>query len=446
MKKLTRAIFLIKFRAFLEMFKQAERSLALMKNKQNSIDREFIEKCQDYRNRLTKCNPDGIWKLFRQTSIPYSMSQKDPSSMEYREEVLQLYKHLAGEEYKEENELTSNKQSAESFDRGFPWTVNDYELIANESSKHTQFFRTLSKFFKFKTLKILEFGAGWGNLTIPMVLSGMDVTAIDIDALFLERIQKRVDFHKQKIKLINADFHDGLERAGGAFDCVVFQSCFHHCLDFEKLLDRLVDRLSDEGIILFLDEPIIENYNFPWGLRYDGESLWAIMFNKWLELGFDHDYFVTLLMKRKLVVSKIPSDQPLYRGQGFCASRGNIGLNFSDVALPRCSDETFHTPRPGDKGRFTKSSSSLPAITGTATYEISMINYRTKKISVKIISSSQKVEIDLQPLESYVAKISVHNHPVTILSETFIPRNETMSDDSQELGVFIDHLKILQGN
>lgn len=42
-------------------------------------------------------------------------------------------------------------------------------------------------------------------------------------------------------------------------------------------------------------EPIVDNFPLPWGLRIDGQSLWAIRRNGWLELGFNSRYFRDLL-------------------------------------------------------------------------------------------------------------------------------------------------------
>jgi hypothetical protein len=75
------------------------------------------------------------------------------------------------------------------------------------------------------------------------------------------------------------------------YDAVVFFECFHHCADHMRLLRALRKAVKPEGCVYFGAEPITDAFPMPWGLRLDGESLWAVRKQGWLELGFTETYF-----------------------------------------------------------------------------------------------------------------------------------------------------------
>ena len=51
------------------------------------------------------------------------------------------------------------------------------------------------------------------------------------------------------------------------------------------------------GRLVFAAEPITDSLRYPWCLRLDGESLWAIRKNGWFELGFQETYFRSTLAR-----------------------------------------------------------------------------------------------------------------------------------------------------
>ena len=103
-----------------------------------------------------------------------------------------------------------------------------------------------------------------------------------------------------QVEVINDDFF-WIESAGRRFDAIVFFESFHHCADHLRLLRSLGPALTPDGHVYFGAEPITPDFPVPWGLRTDGESLWAIRRNGWLELGFHPDYFRQALRQAGLV-------------------------------------------------------------------------------------------------------------------------------------------------
>jgi 2-polyprenyl-3-methyl-5-hydroxy-6-metoxy-1,4-benzoquinol methylase len=144
--------------------------------------------------------------------------------------------------------------------------------------------------------RVLEFGPGFGNTTVALAQMGHHVTAIDIGQNFVDLINARAAKVNTSVEAIVGDFskvHD-LE---GTYDAVLFFECFHHCSDHLDLLAGLDRVVAPGGRVLFAGEPIARSMEVPWGLRMDGESLWAIRTKGWLELGFRRSYFVHALAR-----------------------------------------------------------------------------------------------------------------------------------------------------
>lgn len=180
-------------------------------------------------------------------------------------------------------------------------------VVASELGKAVQAIKTISEHSP-NAESFIEYGSGWGNLVIPLARSGMNVTAIDIDQGFINRTKDEADLLNLRIDLVKSDFIEGTyKRSNCRYDVVIFSSSFHHCLEFFELLNTIRDTiLTPEGKIYFFAEPVYESLSFPWGLRYDGESIWAITCNKWFELGFSEEFFRGMFPKLGMSINEIP--------------------------------------------------------------------------------------------------------------------------------------------
>ena len=216
----------------------------------------------------------------------------DPFSEAFRTAQLDLYQQIAGKVYSNENEITSfNVDNAVR--RPFPF-------VTNSTSTAGEYFMAIGYLLRCMALppgsRVLEFGAGWGISSVWLAQLGHHVTTVDIEPCFCELISRRAAHEGVEIEVINADFFwiEGQQRQ---FDAVIFQGCFHHCDDHLRLLRALVPVVAPQGRIFFGAEPVMQDFPQPWGLRLDGNSLWAIRKNGWLELGFQADYFVRALAR-----------------------------------------------------------------------------------------------------------------------------------------------------
>jgi 2-polyprenyl-3-methyl-5-hydroxy-6-metoxy-1,4-benzoquinol methylase len=223
----------------------------------------------------------------------------DPDSADYASAQFALYEKIAGRGYTTDNEKTQ-------FDPGlmaakpFPYLNNNWEVTGDQ---------LIAIGWIFKCLKlpsgasILEFGPGWGNTTIALARNGYEVTAIEIEENFVNLIREQAQRVPVKVDIRQGDFLDAA-KLGRKFDGVLFFECFHHCGRHNDLLDLMDELVAHGGKVAFAAEPITDDFPLPWGLRLDGQSLWAVRRNGWLELGFTESYFIRSLMRRGWLVTK----------------------------------------------------------------------------------------------------------------------------------------------
>lgn len=398
---------------------------------------EFLRQAKDYKLELAKQSGfDEIYALWQRTSLPYSMEGLDPYSAAYKAQVETLYNALTGEAYEIQNELTSTKVEEAQFERGYPWISGRLDVSAAEMMKVSQAMHALHLTGKSK-MDIIEFGSGWGNLALPLARTGMNVTCVDIDAGFLARLKGHFSRENLHVNAVQGDFIAASETIDIRFDAAVFQASFHHCLDFDKLLHLLSTKLlKDDGAVYFLSEPVVPDYPFPWGLRYDGESLWAIMSNKWLELGFEQDFFTDLLLRNGFFCTRIP-EIPGHVGPGWRAVRGQQGLAFENWVLPRAMDESFHVATGAGYGRFCRASSVLPGLGNAHSkhYVLELCNFSSISLTAKVIAGAQAQEITIAPGMRETCEVLADCKDVRIQSQTFVPHKLTGNGDDRELGL-----------
>lgn len=134
---------------------------------------------------------------------------------------------------------------------------------------------------------IVEFGAGWGNLTTDLIATGYDVAAVEVDENYCALLSSRAPAGGR----LSVHCTDMLSfEPDEPADAVVFFESFHHCADHRRMLGRLHRIVRPEGVVLFAGEPV-HPMPYPWGPRLDGLSLWSARTYGWLELGFEPGYF-----------------------------------------------------------------------------------------------------------------------------------------------------------
>lgn len=223
----------------------------------------------------------------------------DPDSKEYRAHQMKLYEWLHGKPYAVKNEVTSFDVAAIAA-APFPFGTRSCQTVGNQLIAIGHIIRTLD--LKPES-SILEFGPGWGNTTLFLAQMGFRMTAVDIEKNFVDLINERARRKGLGIEAVHGEFGI-IHQIERKFDAVLFFECFHHCSDHQSLIAGLDKVVAPGGKVVFAAEPITDAFPVPWGLRLDGESLWAIRKHGWLELGFQETYFRKLLARYGWQVEK----------------------------------------------------------------------------------------------------------------------------------------------
>jgi len=251
---------------------------------------ELDEYFREVENCFARSSDEGLAAL-NKIRFTYKMPRRvDPFSQEYRQFQMDLYRQISG---RDTYDSYVNERSEFDFaalkDRPFPYFTQSHRQVGEQLMAQGHVINSLS--IKAGS-KILEFGAGWGNLTTTLALMGHQVTAVEIDPLMNDMLRHRAATLRVPLTVVASgmlDF-DTTEK----FDAVIFYEAFHHCIDPVRMLDKVTELLNPTGVVVFASEPITI-FPYPWGLRTDGLSLWSIRKYGWLELGFDRKFWHRLL-------------------------------------------------------------------------------------------------------------------------------------------------------
>ena len=213
----------------------------------------------------------------------------DPFSDAYRAWVFDLYRAVSGrDDYAVEHESSPFDLEAAVL-RPHPFATGSPAVVGDDLSARGAVVRALALT---APARIVEFGAGWGNLTSDLAAMGHDVTVVEVDAGFCRLIERRVPC----ARVVEADMLSFARGShGDQFDAAVFYESFHHCADHLDLLEHL-HAVVGTGVVVLGAEPV-DLLAYPWGLRLDGLSLWSTRRYGWLELGFDERYLASAMSR-----------------------------------------------------------------------------------------------------------------------------------------------------
>ena len=278
---------------------------------------QIVSTIEELERKLAECgdalingSDDAMRAVFSTFRMDFSgQAPPDPFSHAYRDFQMALYERIAGKPYVVANEATLFN-ATDRWHRPFPFYTESTTTAGNHLGAIAFLLRTLDVPVG---ARMLEFGPGWGSTTIMLAQLGMQVTAVEIERNFCEVIRARAAQNQVAIDVVEGDFFFA-EDVTEPYDAVVFFECFHHCHDHVRLLRALHHALKPGGTIYFASEPIVRDYPLPWGLRMDGESLWAIRNFGWLELGYDEAYFREVLRRTGWTAEKRECADPNWAG------------------------------------------------------------------------------------------------------------------------------------
>ena len=248
-----------------------------------------IEEC----NEASNTSDDAMRALFDTFRMKYpDYIPEDPFSAEFYDSQMQLYRDLTGKNYSNDAERTPfDIENA---------VIRPFPFYTESCTTSGEYFEAIGFLLRTMALppkqRIVEFGAGWGFTSIWMAKLGHKVTVVEIDPNFCELIRRRAEIEHVEIEIINDDFL-WISNSDREFDAAIFFECFHHCSNHMGLLRGLHRSVTEGGSIFIAAEPITKDFPAPWGIRLDGNSLWAARNFGWLELGFQEGYFVEALQR-----------------------------------------------------------------------------------------------------------------------------------------------------
>ncbi|HEY6474653.1 MAG TPA: class I SAM-dependent methyltransferase [Acidimicrobiales bacterium] len=223
----------------------------------------------------------------------------DPFSDAYREWTWDVYRRISGRAIYDTSHEASPFDLERALTRPFPYESGSLSLVGRDLVARGHLLEVLGQALGgaqnpgAERPRVVEFGAGWGNLTADLIATGLDVTVVELDSKFCSLIGARCTGPGE------LTVHQGdmlAFTAAEPFDAAVFFESFHHCSDHLALLRRLHDVVRPGGVVLFAAEPV-QRLDYPWGPRLDGLSVWSSRTYGWLELGFDVRYFDTALAR-----------------------------------------------------------------------------------------------------------------------------------------------------
>jgi 2-polyprenyl-3-methyl-5-hydroxy-6-metoxy-1,4-benzoquinol methylase len=344
---------------------------------------------------------DAMREVFQGfTMAPPTDIPDDPYSQEYADRQFEIYRLIAERAtYEVENERCDFPTDA---NRPFPYYTESAETVGHQ---------LIAMGFIIKSMglpagaTVLELGPGWGNTTIELARMGYQVTAIDIDPAFVELIQERAQKFSLEVDARRGTFLE-IDQLGQRYDAVLFYECFHHCSDHRLLVKKLADVLKPGGKVFFASEPILDSFPMPWGVRTDGESLWAIRRNGWLELGFQESYFVRMLSRLGWVTKRHFTDAT-HLGVVFEAKRAEGFYELGTFILPPDEDATWSEPNgTGPKARRTSGSSTMSVESGGGfnLIEIAATNPFPFALEYRVSHGLQAVSGTADPFETIVIR------------------------------------------
>ncbi|MHB1930026.1 MAG: SAM-dependent methyltransferase, partial [Acidimicrobiales bacterium] len=201
-----------------------------------------------------------------------------------------LYRRVSGREgYAVAHEETEVEVPARAL-RPYPYSTGSARQVAAQLAATSFVLRNLDPR---PGERVAEFGAGWGNLTLPIAMLGAEVTAVEVGHGLAEILRLRAA-GLATLRVVESDMLDF--EGDDPYDVALFFESFHHCADHLEMLRRLRRLVRSGGRLALAAEPITR-LPYPWGLRLDCLSLWSTRTYGWLELGFDDAYFAEALAR-----------------------------------------------------------------------------------------------------------------------------------------------------
>jgi SAM-dependent methyltransferase len=239
---------------------------------------------------------------------------EDPFSREYYEFQMKIYAEISGRSgYDIANEETvCNPEEVQRYP--FPYSTGSASTVGDQLMAIGYIIRNTNLP---PNSSVLEFGPGWGNLTLALARMKHQVTCVEVEKRFIDLIKYRSRDLPNPISFFQQDMLKFSEAPDKTYDAVIFYESFHHCQDPIALIKNLPKVVNNQGIICFASEPVMSYplkfrpnpvLPYPWGIRLDGISVWSMRRFGWMELGFEKNFFMKMLSDAGFTSETMVSD------------------------------------------------------------------------------------------------------------------------------------------
>ena len=214
-----------------------------------------------------------------------------PDSAEYFQQMQSLYHEMSGRQMDQKaNEFTY-------FDVDALVNLESPYAFQDPNSRAAHYMRLATPLHTANLNQdspVLDMGCGWGISSEFLAQLGFNVTAVDINPLFVDLVQRRAKRLGLKINAIESSF-DEYQAASFSYDAVLFYECFHHAITPSNLLKNIYSFLKKQGKLILVGEPIQDSWWPSWGLRLDPMSVYCIAKFGWFESGWSESYLIKIL-------------------------------------------------------------------------------------------------------------------------------------------------------
>ena len=227
----------------------------------------------------------------------------DPYSQEYMNNQLDLYRELSGRSI----DQTANEHTQFEIEP----LINAHNAMNSHASDvlAREYFQISSATLLARLPaqpRILDMGSGWGITSEFFALLGAKVTAVDINADFVELLRRRANRLKYDIDVVCSSFEEFV--TSSVFDGIFFFQCFHHAIKPWELIGRLANFLRPDGKFMLAGEPVQNHWWKSWGLRLDPTSIYCIRKFGWFESGWSEPFLIDMFNRAGFWVNYKPQE------------------------------------------------------------------------------------------------------------------------------------------
>jgi 2-polyprenyl-3-methyl-5-hydroxy-6-metoxy-1,4-benzoquinol methylase len=212
----------------------------------------------------------------------------DPFSEVYVAQQLSLYREISGRDFDQSSGELHRDDTRRLLNAPNPTGIASADKLA-------EYVRCVSTMQSLACLDrpaphVLDVGAGHGLGSEVIAYTGCRVDAIDIDPALSLMSETRAASRGLPIRRHILNFDDLSPLADDEYDAAFFFQSLHHSLRPWRLIEDLRAKLTPDGVIAFVGEPLQETYWLNWGVRLDNLSVYVARDRGWFESGWSHDF------------------------------------------------------------------------------------------------------------------------------------------------------------